>query len=71
MKLAYIQTTIPKLALERIENIMIPKLPPLEVQTEIADHISGIRAEAKRLENEAKAGLEKAKKEVERLILGV
>ncbi len=51
-------------------SIPIP-LPPLEVQNEIADHISGLRAAAKRLENEAKTGLEEAKKQVEKLILGV
>jgi type I restriction enzyme S subunit len=53
-----------------IKNFEIP-LPPLSIQTEIADHISGLRAAAKRLEAAAKAGLEQAKAEVERLILGL
>lgn len=35
MKLAYIQTTIPKLALERIDNLKIPQTPPLEIQRQI------------------------------------
>ncbi len=60
---------IRNLIMQEYFKIPIP-FPPLEVQNEIADHISGLRAEAKRLENEAKTGLEQAKKEVERLILG-
>ncbi len=52
-----------------IKNLQIP-LPPLEKQTEIADHIRAIRAKAKQLQHEAKAELEQAKKTIEKMILG-
>jgi restriction endonuclease S subunit len=52
-----------------IKNLQIP-LPPLERQSEIADHISAIRAKAKQLQHEAKAELEQAKKTIEKMILG-
>ena len=52
-----------------LAKIKIP-LPPLEKQTEIANHITEIRNQAKRLQQEAKAGLKQAKKEVEAIILG-
>lgn len=42
----------------------------LEKQTEIANHIQDIRTQAKQLQEEAKVVLEKAKKEVEKMILG-
>ncbi len=45
-------------------------LPPLEKQTEIANHISEIRKQAKQLQQQAKTELEHAKKEVEAMILG-
>lgn len=48
-------------------NIPIP-LP--EKQTEIAEHISHIRNQAKALQQQAKIDLEQAKKEVEAMILG-
>ncbi|MEM9686048.1 MAG: restriction endonuclease subunit S [Bacteroidota bacterium] len=51
-------------------SLNIP-LPPIEKQTEIADHIKAIRTQAKQLKEEAKTLLENAKKEVEQLILGV
>ncbi len=60
----------PNISETDIMRIEIP-LPPLSLQTEIAEHIQGVRAAAKRLENEAKEEVEKAKREVERLILGV
>lgn len=52
-----------------ISNILIP-LPSLEKQTEIADHINAIRAQAKQLQHEAKTELEQVKKTIERMILG-
>jgi restriction endonuclease S subunit len=52
-----------------INNFQIP-LPPHEIQTEIANHIRNIREQAKTLENEAKEVIEKAKAEVEKMILG-
>lgn len=50
-------------------NLFIP-VPPIEKQNEIAEHISEIREEAKRLQLEAREILEKAKLEVEQMILG-
>ena len=55
--------------LEEIASIKIP-LPPLEKQTEISDHISALRLQAKQLQHEARVELERAKSEVERMILG-
>jgi restriction endonuclease S subunit len=52
-----------------VKQIQIP-LPPLEIQTEIANHISQIRVQAKTLETEAKTILTQAKAQAERLILG-
>lgn len=46
-------------------------LPPIETQTEIANHISTLRAQAKALQQQAAAELEQAKQQVERIILGV
>ena len=50
-------------------NQIIP-IPPVEKQTEIANHITNIRSKAKALQQQAKADLEQAKKEVEAMILG-
>lgn len=44
--------------------------PPLAKQQEIANHIYAIRQQAKQLQEEGKAILENAKKEVERMIIG-
>jgi len=61
--------TLPRLQTEDIENLLIP-LPPLAVQTEISEHISAIRDQAKQREQEAKEIIERAKQEVETMILG-
>ncbi|MDB9506051.1 N-6 DNA methylase [Microcystis aeruginosa CS-338/01] len=45
-------------------------LPPLEKQIEISEHITAIRNQAKQLQQQAKDDLEKAKQEVEAMILG-
>ena len=50
-------------------NIQIP-LPELDKQTEIANHISAIRSQAKHKQQQAAAELEQAKQHVEKLILG-
>lgn len=59
---------------QRVDELFFRKLsiplPPLERQNEIADHIKTIRDQAKQLRYEAAAGLEKAKQEVEAMILG-
>ncbi len=54
---------------EQILSANIP-LPPLEKQTEIADHISALRTQAKQLQQQAAAELAYAKQHVEQLILG-
>jgi restriction endonuclease S subunit len=61
--------TVTGLTKEVLNNLQIP-LPPLSIQNEIAQHIRGIRAKAKALENEAQEILEKAKIEIEKMILG-
>lgn len=55
--------------LDEIASIQIP-LPPLEIQEEIAAHIQSIRERARELERDAQAEVERAKQEVERMILG-
>jgi restriction endonuclease S subunit len=52
-----------------ILNIPIP-LPSIKKQNEIAEHIQSIRVKAKRLQKEAQEALEKAKREVEKMIGG-
>lgn len=54
---------------EEYQSLPIP-LPPLEKQNEIAQHIQSIRNQARSLQKEAQEILEKAKKEVEQIILG-
>lgn len=51
-----------------LAKLQIP-LPPPSKQTAIAQHINTLRQAAAILESEAKAGLEKAKAEVEKMIL--
>jgi restriction endonuclease S subunit len=60
---------IPKLTKEALKSIKIP-LPPPEKQTEIANHISALRTQAKQLQQQAAAELAQAKQHVEQLILG-
>ncbi len=60
---------VPFLGANNVKNIKIP-LPPLTKQQEIADHISAIRAEAKRLEQEGEEILQSARLQVEQMILG-
>jgi restriction endonuclease S subunit len=55
--------------LEEISSIKIP-LPTLKKQTEIANHISALRTQAKQLQQQAAAELAHAKQHVEHLILG-
>lgn len=61
--------TVTGLTKDVVKNLQIP-LPPLEKQDEIAQHIQSIREQAKQLQNDAKAILEQAKQEVEKMILG-
>lgn len=50
-------------------SLNIP-IPPMEKQKEIANHILEIRTKANQLQEEAKAVLESAKQDVEKIILG-
>lgn len=54
---------------EEFRQMIIP-LPPLAKQQEIADHITALRHQAVQLQQEGKEALEKAKQEVEQMILG-
>lgn len=54
---------------EEFRQMIIP-LPPLAKQQEIADHITALRHQAAQLQQEGKEALEKAKHEVEQMILG-
>ena len=51
-----------------LERIKIP-VPPIEKQIQIANYITGIRTQAKQLQQQSKAELNQAKKEVEAIIL--
>jgi len=51
-----------------LENVKIP-LPPLSVQNKIADEVKKRMQKAEQLQKEAKEELEKAKLEVEKIIL--
>lgn len=59
----------PNINSEEYKSLPMP-IPPLEKQTEIANHIQNIRSQAKALQHEAASVLEEAKREVERMILG-
>lgn len=59
----------PNISENAIAKIKIP-IPPIEKQTEIANHIKEIRQQANNLKAEATAVLENAKQEVEKLIIG-
>lgn len=54
---------------ELLATVKIP-VPPLELQAELVEKIRSIFSRARQLGGEAQAGLEKAKQEVERMILG-
>ena len=52
-----------------LENFNVP-LPPIEKQKEIAHHVTELRQKAKALQVEGRLQLEKAKQEVEQMIIG-
>ncbi len=58
----------PAITIEELGNLLIP-LPPRSIQAEIAAHIQSIRTRARELEHDAHAGVERAKREVEQMIL--
>lgn len=59
----------PAITIEELGNVLIP-LPPLDIQEEIAAHIQSIRTRAGELERDAHREVERARQEVERMILG-
>ncbi len=61
--------TRPALDYHALKSIKIP-LPPIKRQLEIVNHVNQIRTQAKNLQQQAKAELELAKKQVEAMILG-
>lgn len=54
LKQNYIQTTIPKLAIERIKDLKIPEIPPKEIQEQIIDIMDNAYLLKNKKENEAK-----------------
>jgi len=64
-----IGAVIPHLRIEELLKLRIP-LPSLEIQQKIAGEVTERRQKAKRLKREAQEVLEKAKREVEAMILG-
>lgn len=57
------------IGIDQLKNLRIP-VPPLEKQNEIANHIQGIRDQAKALQEEAAGIINDAKTKVEQMILG-
>ena len=53
IELNYIQTTIPKLGLDRIRNLYLPPIPPLSVQQTIVDLYINAQSQRKRKLEEA------------------
>ena len=58
IELNYIQTTIPKLGLDRIRNLYLPPIPPLSVQQNIVDLYTNAQSQRKRKLEEAQKLLE-------------
>jgi restriction endonuclease S subunit len=58
----------PNINSKEYKSLIIP-IPPIDKQNEIADHISHLRAKVRQLQHEALEELEKAKLEVEKIIL--
>ncbi len=61
--------TVTGLTKQVVRDMTIP-LPPLEIQTQIAAHISDLRTKAKTLQAEAAAEIAVAKAKVEEMLLG-
>ncbi|HID43409.1 MAG TPA: restriction endonuclease subunit S [Archaeoglobaceae archaeon] len=60
--------TIMGIIRETTKNLKIP-LPPLKIQNKIAEEVKRRMQKAEKLQKEAKEVLEKAKQEVEKIIL--
>lgn len=61
--------TLPRLQTEDIERLLIP-LPPVQIQEEISAEVKKRIAQARELENRSPALIEKARQQVEDLLLG-
>lgn len=61
--------TLPRLQMSDIEALPIP-VPPLPIQRKVCTQISEIQSKARALREMARADLEKAKRDIEALILG-
>lgn len=61
--------TLPRLQMSDIERLPIP-VPPADVQKKVCVKINELRAEAHALREQARADFEKAKRDIEALILG-
>jgi restriction endonuclease S subunit len=62
-------TNINNLTFNMLSHLKVP-FPPIGKQDEIAEHVQSIRTKVKQLQEDAKEGLEKAKREVEKMIEG-
>ena len=61
--------TLPRLQMADIERLPVP-VPPPDIQTSVCLQIKGLYAKARALREQARADLDKAKREIESLILG-
>ena len=61
--------TLPRLQMDDIESLPVP-IPPPHVQEKISTRIGDLRAKSRALRFQAHADLEKAKRDIEALILG-
>lgn len=57
-----------RVSVNLLENFNVP-LPPIEKQKEIAHHVAELRQKAKALQQEGRLQLEKAKQEIEQMII--
>lgn len=53
IQLNYIQTTLPKLGLDRVASLYIPKIPPVNIQSEIVTYFKKASLEKQQKENQA------------------
>ena len=63
-----IVTVRPNTSKPNVENLLIP-VPPFEIQTQIAEEVMDRKSKAAKLRQEAEVIVEKAKREVERILL--
>ena len=61
--------TLPRLQTTDVDNLILP-IPDVAIQEEIVKHVYTIKDQVKQLQQEGDALLEKAKQEVEKMIIG-